>query len=81
MIISLSKWGNSHAIRLPKELMEKAELSVNDKIVVSVNGKEIVLKKLEESHSAKLVQRFQNYDGDYPCQELDSGSNVGKEVF
>lgn len=81
MIISLSKWGNSHAIRLPKELMEKAELSVNDKIVVSVNGKEIVLKKLEESHSAKLVQRFQNYDGDYMCQELESGSDVGKEVF
>lgn len=81
MIISLSKWGNSHAIRLPKELMEKAELSVNDKIVVSVNGKEIVLKKLEESHSAKLVQRFQNYDGDYKCQELEAGSDVGKEVF
>jgi antitoxin MazE len=81
MIISLSKWGNSHAIRLPKELMEKAELSVNDKIVVSVNGRKIVLKKLEKSHSAKLVQRFQNYDGDYTCQELESVVDVGKEVF
>lgn len=80
MIVNISKWGNSHAIRLPKELMEQAKLNVNDKISVNVNGKQIIFKKLEETHSAKLAQRFQNYQGDFMCQEADSGCNVGKEV-
>lgn len=80
MIVNISKWGNSHAIRLPKELMEQAELHVDDKISVSVNGKQIIFKKLEETHNAKLAQRFQNYQGDFTCQEADSGCTVGKEV-
>ena len=81
MIVNISKWGNSHAIRLPKELMEQAKLNVDDKISVSINGNQIILKKHEETHSAKLAQRFQNYHGDFTCQEANIGVNVGKEVF
>ncbi len=81
MIVNIAKWGNSHAIRLPKELMEQAKLNVDDRISVIVNGKQIILKKYEETHSAKLAERFQNYQGDFACQEANSGHHVGKEVL
>lgn len=81
MIVNISKWGNSHAIRLPKELMEQANLDINDKISVSINGKQIILKKLDKTHSTRLAQRFQNYHEDFTCQEANSGRNVGKEAF
>ena len=34
MIVSIAKWGNSHAIRIPKEILEKAKLGINDKIEI-----------------------------------------------
>lgn len=81
MIVNIAKWGNSHAIRIPKELLEKARLSTNDKIEISFNGEEITIKKMEESKSARLARRFEGYQGDYKCEEMDSGLAVGKEVL
>lgn len=79
MIVNIAKWGNSHAIRIPKELLEKARLRTNDKIEISFNGEEITIKKMEESKSARLARRFEGYQGCCQCAEMDSGLAVGKE--
>ena len=81
MIVSIAKWGNSHAIRIPKEILEKAKLGTNDKIEIFFNGQEITIKKMDTSKSARLAQRFADYQGTYKCEELDSGFAVGKEVL
>lgn len=80
MITNISKWGNSHAIRLPKELLEQARITAEDKIMVSFNGKEIVMKKMEESKSDRLARRFEGFQGDTKCTEDGFGLDVGKEV-
>ena len=44
--MQVSKWGDSLAVRLPKELVEEMGLAVGDELnVVDVKGKTIVVEK------------------------------------
>lgn len=81
MMTNIAKWGNSHAIRLSKELMSQAHLQPNDKVVITVHGSEIVLKKLVQTKAAAFDELFQDYKGDWNCAELDAGEAIGKEVI
>ena len=79
MLTNIAKWGNSHAIRLTKELMEQAKLHPNDKVTITVNGDEIVLKKVVQTKAAAFDELFKDYTGDWRCSELDAGMDLGKE--
>lgn len=81
MMTNISKWGNSHAIRLTKELMEQAKLQPNDKITITVNGNEIVLKKVAQTKAEAFDELFKDYKGDWRCSEVDSGTDLGNEGF
>ncbi len=49
----VSKWGDSLAVRLPKELVEGMGLTVGDELnVVVVKGKTVVLEKDERRSEA-----------------------------
>ena len=45
-LMQVSKWGDSLAVRLPRELVEEMGLAVGDELnVVDVKGKTIVVEK------------------------------------
>lgn len=79
MMTNIAKWGNSHAIRLSKELMEQAQLHPKDKLIVTVNGDEIVLKKVVQTKAAAFNELFKDYKGDWRCSEMDCGADLGNE--
>ena len=82
MLAKIQKWGNSHGLRLTKNLLQDAQLDVGDEVDVSVkNGVLIVkpAKKKRVRYNLKdLVARIpQNYE----TGEVDWGEPVGKEVW
>ena len=81
IVTSIAKWGNSQGIRLPKEVLEQANLKHEDKLSIVVNGEEIVLKKIVETNEDRFNKLFENYKGDYVCKEIDCTPAVGKEIF
>lgn len=46
-ITRIIKWGNRQAIRLPKEILHKANLQLDDTISIHVSDEQILLKKYE----------------------------------
>ncbi|EGQ76178.1 hypothetical protein HMPREF9094_2631 [Fusobacterium animalis ATCC 51191] len=44
-VLRVQKWGNSQGIRLPKKILKDLKIDINDKIEISLNGEEIILKK------------------------------------
>lgn len=44
-ITRITKWGNSQAIRLPKEILHKANLQLDDTMSIHVSDGQILLKK------------------------------------
>ena len=94
MTTTIQKWGNSHGVRLPKVILELADMKENDAVQVVVENDSIIIKKPTRKHRAKvsLTQRLEDYynrpideiladDTLYTPQEYDWGEPVGREYW
>lgn len=79
MQTTVQKWGNSHAIRIPKAIMQMAKIEENDKISIEVKDGNIVILPIKKHKS--LDDRIREYESSYECKEWDTGKPLGKEIF
>jgi len=79
MNVTVKKWGNSQAIRLPKSITESLNIKENENVDIKIRNDEIIIKKIRRHKS--FEERMAGYNGDYDFVELDSGKPIGKEVF
>lgn len=79
----ITKWGNSQAIRLSKEIMAQADLQVDDVISINIINGQIIIKKAEENRPAyqPLEKLYANFPGTYDEKEIDWGKSVGAEII
>lgn len=80
MQVTISKWGNSQGVRIPKEVMETAKISINDIVDVYVEDDKIILRKTKQEKKVSLKALFADYDGQ-KATPFDWGSPAGKEVW
>jgi antitoxin MazE len=78
MNATISRWGNSNAIRLPKTLTDALNLYENDAVRINIEGNALVIRK---RRPASLLELFEGYDSDYKSKEWDTGAPVGREVW
>lgn len=78
MLTSIQKWGNSHAVRLPKALLEMINLGENDQVEILVNDGNLVIVPTIKHKTLK--ERIAEYKADYICEEWETGKPEGKEV-
>jgi mRNA interferase MazF len=82
MVTKIQKWGNSQGLRLNRQLLEDAHLSVGDEVDVKARDGMIVIapaKRIRGRHILKeLVSRIPK---DYKPGEMEWGRPVGREVW
>lgn len=76
----VTKWGNSQGLRLSRELLRLAKLSVGDEVEVTVVQQQIVIKKAERKR-ASLAELVAEIPEDYTPGEVDWGNPVGREEW
>jgi antitoxin MazE len=82
MVTKIQKWGNSQGLRFPKSLLEEANMSIGDEVILSVKDGKIIV---EPAYS--LRGRFDIKDlvaempADYQVEELDWGPPAGQEAW
>jgi antitoxin MazE len=82
MVTKVQKWGNSQGLRLAKQVLEDAKISVGDDVDVSVtNGKIIISPAKKTRHKYDIKELLSNMPEDYKPEEVDWGRPVGKEVW
>ena len=79
MYVTVKKWGNSHAIRLPKAITDTFDINENEKMEIITGEDGIIIKKARRHKT--FEERMAGYSGDYKFTEMDSGEPVGKEIF
>jgi antitoxin MazE len=79
MKATIQKWGNSHAVRIPKIALSDANLKEKDKVQIITQQNEIILRKSKTTHRT-WAERFEGYTGTYEAGEFDA-SAVGEERF
>lgn len=82
MITKVQRWGNSQGLRLNKQVLEEAHISVGDEVDLAVRDGVIMLvpvKRVRGGHDLKeLVAQIPK---DHESVELDWGEPVGREVW
>jgi antitoxin MazE len=82
MVTKVHKWGNSQGLRLPKQVLLDAKLSVGDAVDVAVRDGAIVIAPVTRVRGKySLRQLVARIPKGYRAKELDWGKPVGKEVW
>ena len=82
MQTSIVKWGNSRGIRLPKHLLESANLADSDVVEITAKDDSLIIKKMHIKRQYKTIQdRFANFNEDYDPVDINWGKPVGKEIW
>ena len=78
MFTTIRKWGNSQAVRLPKAILETVGLQQNDQVELKVQDGNVLIIPVKKHKP--LADRIAEYQGEYKCQEWDTGKPCGQEV-
>ena len=75
---TLTKWGNSQGIIVPKSVCEELHLGVGDKLELEVVGDELHIRR---SKSYTIQALLSDYEGPGPDHTDFWGPPVGKEMW
>ena len=85
---SIRRWGNSHGIRLSKELLTQMNLQENDTIGINICDGKMTVEKVNKSKYLNLAERLEAFykrpiDEIYveSTQEVDVGDPKGNEIW
>jgi antitoxin MazE len=81
MQTTIQQWGNSAAIRLPKGILDVAELGKNEPVIVVAEPNKITIEKINRPKHRTFAERVASFQGDYVFKEADTGSDVGSEIW
>ncbi|MBG9985066.1 AbrB/MazE/SpoVT family DNA-binding domain-containing protein [Aerococcaceae bacterium DSM 111022] len=79
MEVTLSKWGNSSGIRIPKEVLVQLELEVGSELDLQVEKDKLILTKTNKVDS--IHDLFKDYDEGSFKTELGDVEAVGNELW
>lgn len=82
-ITRITKWGNSQVIRLPKEILHKANLQLDDTMSIHVSDGQILFKKYKPKKLPSyrsLEDIFADRIGSWEEEEINRGKSVGAEL-
>ena len=82
MTTKVQRWGNSQGVRLSKQLLRDAGISVGDEVEIAVDGASLVIiPKVRNRGKYQLAQLVAEIPADYRHDEADWGDAEGKEVW
>lgn len=81
MHATIQKWGNSSAIRLPKAVLETANLERNSLVQVIAEPDRIIIKKADARKHRTFKERMAGFEGAYSANEWDTGAAIGDELW
>ena len=80
MVTKVQKWGNSQGLRLPKQILEEAHISVGDSVNVSMRDGMIVIAPVRRVRGKQSMQELvSRILRNYKSREVEWGKPVGRE--
>jgi antitoxin MazE len=80
MVTRVQKWGNSQGLRLAKQVLEEARISVGDSVDVSTRDGVIVIAPVRRVRGrVRLQELLSRIPKNYRPEEVEWGKPVGRE--
>jgi len=82
MVTKIQKWGNSQGLRIAREVLEEAHVSVGDEVEVSADDGVILVTPVKRVRGRyDLQDLLAQIPEDYKPEELSWGEPCGKETW
>ena len=82
MVTKIQKWGNSQGLRLARQILEDACISVGDDVEVAVREGMIVIAPVRRIRGRQSLQELvARIPKNYKPKEMDWGKPLGNEVW
>jgi len=82
MVTRIQRWGNSQGLRLAKQVLEDACISVGDDVDVTARDGMIVIAPVRRVRGKQSLQELvSRITRNYKTREIDWGEPVGREVW
>ena len=82
MVTKVLKWGNRQGLRLAKQVLEEARISVGDNVDVTARDGVIVIAPRRRPRSKQSLRELvSSIPKDYKTEELNWGKPVGGEAW
>jgi len=78
MTVSIKKWGNSLALRIPKDVAQTLHIENDSVLELHIDNGAMVVKPLQNTFLESLVSRI-NTDNIHA--EVETGESVGNEEW
>lgn len=83
---TVKKWGNSQAVRIPKEFLNILNLKENDEVELKIKDEALIMKRTKKY--LNLRERMEQFYGKpideifvESTQEVDTGAPTGNEFW
>lgn len=82
MVTKVQKWGNSQGLRLAKQVLEDARISIGDEVnVTSRHGMIVISPVRRVRRKVDLKKLVSHIPENYRSGEIDWGEPVGREAW
>jgi antitoxin MazE len=82
MVTKIQKWGNSQGLRLAKQVLEDARISVGDDVDVTTRDGVIIIAPVRRVRGKRSLQELvSRIPKNYEIAEIDWGEPVGREAW
>jgi len=61
---AITKWGNSHALRIPSKIIKTLGIECNDKVYLETDKDRIIIAKAPMPRKGTLEYLFKDYTGE-----------------
>ena len=78
MTVALKKWGNSLALRIPKDVVNTLDIDNNSIMELTVENGVLTIRPKKSNLLETLVSQINN---DNPHKEIETGRSVGNEEW
>ena len=78
----ITKWGNSHALRIPSKIINEMGIVCNDKVYIETNDDKIIITKFPTPQKGTLEYLFKDYSGEsFKTELINPIEPVGNEKW
>jgi len=60
---TITKWGNSHALRIPSKIIKEMGIDCNDKVYLETSDDRLIITKTSVPKKGTLEYLFKDYKG------------------
>jgi antitoxin MazE len=79
--ISISRWGNSQGLRIPKSIIDALQINIGDKVKMFIENNRMIIEPVKKKKIFTIDELIADIPSDYKKEKEQFLEPMGKEIW